>query len=230
MFNNQPLNSPNSPEEVETEEIQRESFVFYKSFWEAINQLDPEDQLISLKAICEKALYNKTPDLKGFNKALFIAFSPQIEANIRRREISQKGGAPKGNKNNRYSELPHKSTTKVQPCTTKYNPGCTPVQPNVNDNVNVNANDNVNVNGKENVKTAKKESKQTPALPQRQKDFQEELGPYITKYGDELVRSFYIYWSEKARNGTLMRKEMEKTWETPKRLALWAKKEERYGK
>lgn len=69
----------------------------------------------------------------------------------------------------------------------------------------------------------KKESKENKLdlLIERQKEFYEELKPYVDKYGKDMVRAFYDYWSEQTKTGFKMRKETQKTWETPKRLGTW---------
>jgi len=58
-------------------------------------------------------------------------------------------------------------------------------------------------------------------IANRQIEFFEELKNHTEKYGKEMVRKFYDYWSEKTTDGQKMRKEMERTWETEKRLAKW---------
>lgn len=77
--------------------MERESFVFYMSFYEALKDL-PDDTYIRLsKAICEYALHGILPILEGFEKALFIAIKPQIDANNKRYESGKKGGRPRKN-------------------------------------------------------------------------------------------------------------------------------------
>ena len=100
------------------------------------------------------------------------------------------------------------------------------IQMNVNDNVNVNVNDNEG----EKIKEPYKKPDTSPSLAQRQKEFCKEVARFASKYGKESASSFYIYWSETTRDGTHMRKELEKTWETPKRLALWKSKEAHYAR
>ena len=113
----------------------RESFIFYKSFYEALNDLDePADKIAFIEAICEYALNEEKPKLSGPLKGMFNLARPQIDKNNIRYENGKKGGAPKGNKN-----------AKKQPKTTENNQNLPNV--NVNDNVNVNVNDNDNVNG-----------------------------------------------------------------------------------
>ena len=58
-------------------------------------------------------------------------------------------------------------------------------------------------------------------LNKRQKDFYDELTPFVGQYEKEMIRAFYNYWSEQTSTGFKMRKETEKTWETKKRLETW---------
>lgn len=122
----------------------RDSFIFYRSFYDALEEADQENQLIVYRAIARYALDREEPALKGLAKIIWSLVKPQLDANWKRFENGKKGGAPTGNKNNRFS----KSTTVVQP---KYNQDTTGVQPNVfNVNDNVNDNDNVSASANKN--------------------------------------------------------------------------------
>lgn len=109
----------------------KESFVFFRSFFEAIEEIDEKKQLKLYKSIANFALNGIEPtDLKGIEKAIFSLIEPQITASNKRYEVSKKcgefgklGGRPKKEKTLKGFE---KET--------------------LNDNVNVNVNDNVNVN------------------------------------------------------------------------------------
>lgn len=94
-----------------SESKQRDTFIFYRSFKESMNELSDADRLIMYEAISDYSLDMKEPELTGFPKALFSIIRPIIDANWQRYNNGCKGGAPKGNKNNRFS----KSTTEVQP-------------------------------------------------------------------------------------------------------------------
>ena len=63
-----------------------DSFIFYRSFREAVADLDTEDQLVTLLAICDYALYGVEPDLKGVPKAIFTLAKPNLDANVKRRK------------------------------------------------------------------------------------------------------------------------------------------------
>ena len=117
----------------------RESFVFYRSFYESIKLLPKKYQLQCFDALCNYAL-NDVPfeGLPGTVEAILKSFKPQVDANNRRYENGCKGGRPKGSQDE----------TKAKP---KQNQNKTKAKrndnDNDNDNVNVNDNDNDNALG-----------------------------------------------------------------------------------
>ena len=74
--------------------MERNSFPFYKSFYEAIKDVDTETQLVLYDAICRKALYDEEVNLGGTAKTLYTLIKPQLEANTRRFSNGKKGGRP----------------------------------------------------------------------------------------------------------------------------------------
>lgn len=64
----------------------------------------------------------------------------------------------------------------------------------------------------------------------RKVKFGEDVWAYRTKYTREMLKAFYDYWSEENRSGTKMRFEMEKTWQLGRRLAVWANRDNQFGK
>ncbi len=113
----------------------RDSFIFYRSFYEALIELENDDKLAVYEAIADYSLNQNLTELKGVAKAIFTLIKPQLDANSIRYENGKKGGRPK---------------TKTKP---KQNRNETKLKPNVNvnDNVNVNENDNVNKNVYKNI-------------------------------------------------------------------------------
>lgn len=65
-------------------ENKREWFIFYRSFWEAINELPKDNQLELYKAISDYSFTLEEPELTGLSKTIWILIKPQIEANNRR--------------------------------------------------------------------------------------------------------------------------------------------------
>jgi len=80
----------------------RDSFVFYRSFFEGVSLLPDKDKLEAYNAICEYSLNGVEPELGGTAKAVFLLIKPQIDANTRRyqnglkgKDFGAKGGRPK---------------------------------------------------------------------------------------------------------------------------------------
>lgn len=113
--------------------MHRDSFIFYRSFFEAIQELPKEDKADVLDAICEKALNFKDINLSGIAKGFFTLIKPQIEANNRKYE---NGIKPKTKHQESKPEAKHKQIES---------------KPEGNVNVNANVNEecimnNVNTN------------------------------------------------------------------------------------
>lgn len=105
----------------------RDSFIFYRSFFESFDGLSKKDKLLLFDAICNYALNDIDPQLTGVPLSMFKLLKPQLDANIRRYENGCKGGRPK------------KTETKPN-----NNQDKTKGKPNVNDNHNHNLNGNGN--------------------------------------------------------------------------------------
>ena len=113
----------------------KESFIFYRSFYEALVGMDKQNQADCLMAIADYALNDKEPNLTPAVRMFFTLVKPQLDANRKRFENGKKGGRPKKEKN--------QTETKPKP---KNNQTETKPEPNVNDNVNDNVNVNLNLN------------------------------------------------------------------------------------
>lgn len=133
--------------------MNKNSFVFYGSFAEAMEELTDEEYGKMCRIINNYALNDIEPEgLKGTFKMLFTLIKPQLDANKKRYECGAKGGRPT-NKNNSYKEEKPKDSDKStdnKPTDTTPEENKKPSviffdeknKPNVNDN----ANENVNVN------------------------------------------------------------------------------------
>ena len=76
--------------------MERESFIFYRSFFEALQDLKDKDRLKVYDAICESALNeNDNIKLSGIAKTVFTLIKPQLEANTKKYKDGCKGGRPK---------------------------------------------------------------------------------------------------------------------------------------
>ena len=100
----------------------RDSFIFYRSFYEAISELPKENQADSYNAIMRYALDQEEIELTGISKAIFSLVKPQLDANYKKYE---NGKQKKSKTEAKTKQTKSKKVT------------------NVNENVNVNENDNV---------------------------------------------------------------------------------------
>jgi hypothetical protein len=111
----------------------RDSFVFYRSFFEALNGLSDIEKGQCFSVIADYALNSIIPeDMNAVVRVFFTMARPQIDANIQRHENGCKGGKF-GNLGGRPRKNPEETPKKPQE-----NPNTTP---NVNDNVNDNLNE-----------------------------------------------------------------------------------------
>jgi uncharacterized phage protein (TIGR02220 family) len=75
--------------------MERDSFVFYRSFYEAFCDLDDENALACFHAIAKYALDGEEPEGKNIVTAIFKTIKPIIDKNNKRYENGKKGGRPK---------------------------------------------------------------------------------------------------------------------------------------
>lgn len=156
----------------------KDSFVFYRSFYEAVCDLKVNDKAKLIDAICELGLNGKEIELSGVVKTIFKLIKPQILANSERYTNGLSGGRPQKYDYDEINKLISQGLNnyeiaKVIGCSVSLvknirqkgqkpdnnldnnldNNWTISQKPNVNvnDNVNVNENDNVNANVNENV-------------------------------------------------------------------------------
>ena len=73
--------------------MERESFIFYRSFYEAIKCMPAEVQAEIYPAVCEYALFGKMPkNLSEIAKGMFALIKPNIDTNTARYVNGTKGG------------------------------------------------------------------------------------------------------------------------------------------
>lgn len=110
--------------------MKRESMVFYRSFMEATDSLEPEQYKKVLHMLFHYAMDGEEPEEQGIEYSLFALMKPQIDANNKRYENGKKGA-----EFGKLGGRPRKETPKKP----MKNPMETP-NVNVNDNVNSNVN------------------------------------------------------------------------------------------
>ncbi len=92
-----------------------ESFVFYRSFHEAIKDF-PKDQYGALMyAVIEYALDGIEPELGEWESRLFTLMRPQIDANAKKRRDGSRGGRPTAKTETKTETKPErKAETKTE--------------------------------------------------------------------------------------------------------------------
>ena len=121
----------------------RESFVFYRSFFEALQNVPKKNRADVYEAVFAYVFEASEPSLSGVSRALWELMRPQLDSSMKRYENAKKGAE--------YGKLggrPRKKDAEQKPL--KGNETKT-LNDNVNVNVNVNDNDNENVNENVNV-------------------------------------------------------------------------------
>lgn len=114
------------------EEDKRDSLIFYRSFYEALKEVDNDTKAKVYDAIFEYSLNFNDVELTGLSKAMFTLIKPQLDANNQRFKNGNKGGRPKKDKPNDNQEI-----TKTKP-----NDNQNETKPKANKNVNDNVNKN----------------------------------------------------------------------------------------
>ena len=64
----------------------RDSVLFYRSFYDALKNIPPDERLKVYDSIMEYGMYDRDPDLDGVALAIFLLAKPQIDANNKRYE------------------------------------------------------------------------------------------------------------------------------------------------
>ena len=185
----------------------RDSMVIYKSFYEAVKDLDNDTKVKIYDAIYEYGLYlNEPNDLDGVSKVVWTLIKPQLDANLKKYKNGQKGAkhGAKGGRPKKPSGVKSKNPLGV----IDKNP--TPFKgktPNVNDNVNDNVNNTVN------------------GIERKRDEFKKLLEPFKEKYTARLLNVFYEYWTASDLKSKKVRFENEKFFDVGRRLASWKRRE-----
>lgn len=134
--------------------MERDSIIFYSSFYKAASELNPKERVALYDAILMYAFDGIEPKITNKQvKMAFILSRPQIDANNDRyingkkgAEHGKKGGRPK--KENPNGVIANGKQKTPMGLLHETPMGLSEKTPNVNDNdnVNVNVNENVNVN------------------------------------------------------------------------------------
>ena len=180
----------------------KKSFILYIDLINTINQLPDEKAGALFKHILEYVNDNNpiTDDL-----LLNIAFEPikqQLKRDLihwesikhSRSESGKKGGRPKKQSKAKKPNALFEKQSKANKA--------------VNDNVTVSVNDNVN---------------KEKYISKIQEKFYQSLILFINDFDKKTIREFYDYWSEPNKSNTKIKYQLERTWDTKRRLQRWTK-------
>lgn len=146
----------------------RESMVFYRSFYQAVEDLPPEEFKASVMAILGYGLDGKCEEVSGVSKSILALVKPQIDKNNKRYENSLKGGRKSTDNQTETKPEPNANQVETKP---KPNSNQTQTKLKPNDNVNVNDNDI-----KENTLKGVKEKRFAPPTPENVREYCREMG------------------------------------------------------
>ncbi len=188
--------------------------IIYRSFFDAIKDLDKPTQAEVWNAVFEYGMNFKETDLQGVSRAIFTLIKPNIDANIRKYE---NGNKPKTKQSTNKPEANDKQEISKPEANGKamYNVDVEEECIRV-DALCIMENENKNVNPKVDIE-------------QRKLSFADTIKNYLSEYDKNLLLDFYHYWSEENQTGKKMRYELEKTWNLQGRLRTWKKNERPKG-
>lgn len=83
--------------------MERKQFTFYRSYYEALSVLPPEEQCAVMLAIAAYALDEVEPELAGTAKAIFSLIRPTLDSGRRKAEVGKQGGS-KSKANSKQNE------------------------------------------------------------------------------------------------------------------------------
>jgi hypothetical protein len=151
----------------------RDSFIMYRSFYEAISDLPKENKADILDAIFEYSLNDKESELTGISKTIFKLIKPQLLANNKRFKNGSKPKKPKviDKKDSKDEAKESETEAKGKQDLSETEAEISKDEANKNVNVNPNENENKNVDENENLDEEPEKKPEVPAFIQQQKGF-----------------------------------------------------------
>lgn len=229
--------------------MERESFVFRKEWLDAMGDLPAKVRAEVYVAIIEYGITGEAPELKSMGRIAFNFIRKDMDRDFseqerradeseRMRQLAMKRWKKDADDATAYASADTSADTSAyasadtseKPTDTsliiKYN------KENINNKEDISIKDNIK---KERESRKRKKEPKPPkkqvslsAIEARKEDFYNSLVPFVTTYGRDMIRSFFDYWSEYNRSQTKMRYELERTWQTSRRLATWASRDNNF--
>lgn len=73
------------------------------------------------------------------------------------------------------------------------------------------------------------QKKSVKPIEERFKSFFEEALEFVSEYDESVLKNFISYWTEKNKSKTKMRFELQKTWDTKRRLETWNRNNDKFS-
>ncbi len=190
----------------------KKSFLLYSDLEVLVSPLSDMNAGLLFKSILHYATTGNVLDLEdGATNMLYSVIRQRMDAATlnynevcrKRSEAGKKGGAKAGNTNAIKTSKTSKCYQNKQMLSKQA------------DNDNELSKDNNKENSKKKV---------VLSFPDRQQEFHNSLIPFTDIYGREMIRAFFDYWSEPNQTNTKMRFELQRTWDTSKRLRTWERR------
>ena len=175
--------------------MERDSFVFRKEWYDAISGMPEKVRAEVYVAIVEYAFTGEAPKLKSMAQMAFTFIKADLDKQAHNAKVSR--ARSEAGKKGVQAKLEKANSVEAVSDVSKKSASNAPERPS-----------------------------KTPLelLEGRKKEFYDSLVPYVEKYGKLMIRDFFNYWSEANKSRTKMRFELQKTWETSRRLVTWAYK------
>lgn len=185
---------------MESEEAKRSNMLFYRGFYEAIEHLNFEEKGMVYSAIFNYGLNFVEPELPNHLKTIFMLLRPQLDANIKK----FKNGATikmKDEEKKRIKKIAKDDAQKLA---------------NINDQNlkgTVSKLSHYDVDDNRNLKEIN--------LLKRKELFIADVKLHEDLFVQKVIDGFIDYWSEPNLARSKMKWELQKTWDTKRRLRLW---------
>lgn len=216
--------------------MKRESFVFRGEWKDAIADLPAGVRLEIYEAVIEYGTSGTIPALKQMAMLAFNFMKTAIDRDRERYEDAARERSEKARRNatarwsNKDADVcdgmqtmqPHANDATACDCMQPHNE----MQPHANDAIYVY--DSVNVEEEKEPKGSKKKAASAAERAEVViKAATDALTDEVmaTSYPNEMKEKFIAYWTEPNKSRTRVRYQMEKTWDTSRRLALWASRD-----
>ena len=208
--------------------MDRDSFTFRKEWKEAMKDFPVETRAQVYDAVLDYAFDGVIAELEGVAKVVFVFIKSEIDKETAEEEQRLA-------KSSKMRQLVmrrwHRDTsvdTSVD--TSKKSTDTSLIIKYNKEDISIKDNIKKERENEKRKKEAKPPKKQVSisSIEARKEDFYNSLVQFVPTYGRDLIRAFFDYWSEFNRSQTKMRYELEKTWQTSRRLATWASRDKNF--